>query len=228
MLPPIHDFALVAAGMSASFLAGLGGSGHCALMCGPLACAGLATDPGARRRAALAWQGGRILAYAVTGAALGALGGAGLSLAHAPVARALPWLMATGLVISALEVDHRLPALPGLGRIPRALGQLGSRLPPARRAALRGAATPFLPCGLLYGSFVVAVAAGSSPAGALVMLAFALGAVPALALAQLGAHRLSSHPRVHRFVRRAAPLVAAAVVVWRAASASGAAPPHCH
>jgi sulfite exporter TauE/SafE len=222
------DSLLVGAAAGASFLTGLGGSGHCALMCGPLACVGLDRDPRSRRRASVAWHAGRAAAYTLVGALLGTLGHAGLAVTRAPLARALPWLMVVGLVLSAAEVGRRLPALPGLSRVARALTVSGARLSPVARAALRGAATPFLPCGLLYGAFVVAIGTGSALSGATVMFAFALGALPALALVQAGAPRLATGATAAPIVRRAVPLVAAALVAWRAAGAHGAGPPHCH
>jgi uncharacterized protein len=221
------DSLLLGAAAGASFLTGLGGSGHCALMCGPLACVGLDGDRRRRRRAALAWQAGRIIMYAAVGALLGTLGHAGFALARTPVARALPWVMAAGLVLSACEVGRRIPALPGLAKIPRVMGRMASRLSPVARAAIRGAATPFLPCGLLYGAFVVAVGAGAPAAGALIMIAFALGAIPALALVQLGAPRFADRQTAGRVVRRVVPLLAAALIMWRAVNAGGGAP-HCH
>lgn len=221
------DWFVTAAAAGASLLTGLGGSAHCAVMCGPLACVSLGGPPGVRRRAAAAWQAGRVAAYGGVGAILGALGHAGLALTHAPLARALPWVMAAGLVLSAIEVGRRLPPLPGLARIPRALARLGAGLSPALRAALRGAATPFLPCGLLYGAFVVAVGTATALTGAIVMTAFALGAVPALGLVQFGAPRLVSRGAQRPFLRRAIPLLAAGLVTWRAMGTHGG-PPHCH
>jgi sulfite exporter TauE/SafE len=217
-------------------------------MCGPLACVDLSPaplasaqrsppsprsidrerDPRARRRAAVAWQAGRIATYTATGTLLGALGHAGLALARAPLARALPWVMVVGLVLSAAEVGRHLPALPGLSRVARAFSAWGARTSIVARAALRGAATPFLPCGLLYGAFVVAVGTGSALAGAAVMLAFALGALPALALVQIGAPRLAARGGAGALVRRAIPLAAAALVAWRAIGALGAGAPRCH
>jgi len=220
-LPP--DSLLVGAAAGASFLTGLGGSGHCAVMCGPLACVGLARDPRARR-AALAWQLARVGSYTFVGALLGALGRGGLLLARAPLARALPWVMVAGLALSAVEVGRRLPALPGLSRLARLLTGWGSRLSSTTRATLRGAATPFLPCGLLYGAFVVAIGTGSILAGAAVMFAFALGALPALALVQIGAPRLMARGAAGPVFRRVIPLLAATLVAWRALGAA----PHCH
>jgi sulfite exporter TauE/SafE len=221
--------ALVAAAAGATFVTGLAGSPHCALMCGPLACAGLAGEPRARRRAALAWHIGRLAAYALAGALLGALGRGALAALQAPPARALPWVMAAGLVLSALEVGRRLPALPGAARLSFALARIGARLSPVARAALRGAATPFLPCGLLYGAFVVAIGAGSALGGLTVMAAFAAGAVPALTFVQANARWLTSRPGAERAARRVLPLVAAAVIIWRALAAPAAGqPPACH
>ena len=246
---------VVAAGAAAAFVAGLTGSGHCALMCGPLACAGLAGDARQRWRAAAAWQVARVAAYGAVGAALGGLGRGAVAALAAPAARALPWLMVAGLLFAGLEVGRRLPPLPGLSRIPRVLARFGERFTgPARteigvpggarrgtvrepsrgsglivRAALRGAATPFLPCGLLYGAFIMALAGGGVAGGAMIMIAFALGALPALAFVQANVARLQRHPRAQIVLRRAVPLLAAAVLIWRTVAAgTGAEPPHCH
>jgi uncharacterized protein len=261
-VPLSPDSLLVAAAAGASFLTGLGGSGHCAVMCGPLASVGLtgSRDGSARHspapsrrsdrnhgrvpwtsrddstghspapstRIALAWQAARLAAYGGVGAVLGALGHAGLALTRGPFARALPWVMVAGLVLSAAEVGRRLPALPGLAHIPRALARLGARFSPTARAAIRGAATPCLPCGLLYGAFVVALGTGTATAGGLIMLAFALGAVPALGLVQFGAPLLARTGARSPILRRAVPLIAAALVAWRALGTHGAGPPHCH
>jgi sulfite exporter TauE/SafE len=228
-LPSLSFLPAGVLGAAGAFAVGLGGSGHCALMCGPLACAGLGADPRRRARAAWWWQAGRAGAYAAVGAALGGAGHAATALLTGSVARFLPWLMAIGLVVSALELGKRVPPLPGLARIPRALARAGARMSTGARAALRGAATPFLPCGLLYGALLAAMATGRAAGGALLMTAFAAGAVPALALVQVNVARLHSHPRALRLARRAIPLLAAAVLVWRAlGSAGGGAAPHCH
>ena len=220
---------LLWAGGIGALVGGATGSLHCALMCGPLACATLPATGGARRRAALAWHAGRLLAYATVGGLLGALGqgvAATLTLRVEPV---LPWLMAAGLVASAFEVGRHLPALPWLARASRGLARAAVGLDPTTRAGLFGAATPLLPCGLLYGMFLAAVATGSGPAGAGMMLLFALGGVPALAGTQASAGLGERFPTASRFLRRAVPLAAAAVLVWRALAAGpGVEPPQCH
>ena len=226
-----------AVGAAAAFTTAFAGSAHCALMCGPLACAATPSTPGDRRQAragAWAWQLGRLAGYASVGAGLGALGGAAAMTLAGSAPRVLPWVMAGGLVLSALRVGTRVHALPVLAQIPRKTARMGARFSPVVRAGLLGAATPFLPCGLLYGGFLMAVSAGSLFGGALVMLAFGLAGVPSLGLVQAllprGAARLSGYPRVVSVVRRAVPLLAAGVLVWRALASAGSAggPPHCH
>ena len=202
-------------GALAALTTGLMGSGHCAVMCGPLACVSLDRDPSQRARRAQAWQGGRLLAYASLGAMLGTFGhGVGRALASTAGA-VLPWLMVAGLVLMACEVGRRVPRLPGLARISRALFGIGEKITPIAGAAVRGAATALLPCGLLYGAFIMAVGAGTTVGGALTMTAFALGGVPALAVVQAQSRRLANHPRAHRAARRLIPLLAAALIVWR-------------
>src|SRR3954470_15277717 len=96
------DLPAALAGGAGAFMAGLTGSGHCALMCGPLACAGLGGDARGRRRAAWAWQAGRVGAYTAVGAALGGAGAGVAAAIAAPAVRVLPWLMAAGLLFAGL------------------------------------------------------------------------------------------------------------------------------
>jgi hypothetical protein len=80
-----------------------------------------------------------------------------------------------------------------------------------------GAITPLLPCGLLYGVFAAAFAAGSFGGGALLLGAFAAGGAPALLLAQLPGglmRKLRGTPAL--IIQKAVPLVAAAVITYRA------------
>ncbi len=211
-----------------AMVAGLSGSVHCALMCGPLACAGLPKDRAARVKAAAAWHVGRISAYALVGAALGGLGSGLAHLLSASIQPAVPWLMAAGLVATALDAGRWLKPLPAVASIARALGRWASALSPSFRAALLGAATPFLPCGLLYGVFLAVLAAGSARWGAGLMAAFAVGGTAALAATQVtGLAALKLSPGF----RRSLLLTAAAVLVWRAAVAASVGPdvpPACH
>ncbi|WP_224242795.1 sulfite exporter TauE/SafE family protein [Hyalangium gracile] len=218
----------VLAGSLGAFTVGLTGSVHCLLMCGPLACAGLPLAPGPeRRRAVLAYQGGRVAAYMVVGGTLGALGSGVARTLDVSLRPALPWLMAAALTASALEVGKRLRPLPGLSRLVGAVSRLGAKLSFVGRAGAMGAVTPLLPCGLLYGVFAAALASGSFSGGALVLGAFALGGLPALLGAQLQTGLWRHRPRIATFLlQRALPLAAAAVLVYRALGTPEK--PSCH
>ncbi len=226
-------------GVGGAIVAGLAGSLHCALMCGPLACAALPRGeegsaapsapglvalraPARHGRVALAYHAARIAAYTAIGAALG-LVGAGLSATlKLSLAPALPWLLAAVLVGSALGLGKRVGRIPGLSRLSAAIARAGARLSPAVRAGAIGALTPLLPCGLLYGLFAGAVAAGSPAGGAVVLGGFAVGATPALVAAQLGAPALARLRGVPPLLgRRGGPRVAAAGLVFRALATSG-------
>jgi len=162
------------------------------------------------------WHLGRLAAYAAVGTALG-LAGRGLAVGLARTVQPyLPWLMVVGLVATAFEFGRRLPAWAAGGALGRRIARLGGAGSPFARALALGAATPFLPCGLLWGIFLVAVGAGSAAGGALVMAAFGLGGVPGLAAVQLGAAWTGRHPRLERVLRVGVPLVAAAALVFRA------------
>jgi sulfite exporter TauE/SafE len=141
----------------------------------------------------------------------------------------LPWVMAAGLVATALELPKRLAPLPGVRHVSVWVVKAGARLAPEARAGAMGAVTPLLPCGLVYGISLAALASGSALGGLAVMGAFALGGVPALGAAQLGLAGRGG--RIGLFAARAVPLAAAAVLVWRVLQAGGAPPsepPHCH
>ncbi|MFP2960983.1 sulfite exporter TauE/SafE family protein [Myxococcus sp. 1LA] len=219
----------VVASALGAFVVGVTGSVHCLLMCGPLACAGLPGVPGPeRRRAVVAYQGARLGAYALVGGALGLLGG-GVTQALAVSTRPyLPWLMAVALVASALELGKRLRPLPGMANLARHVTRWGAKFSWTGRASAMGAVTPLLPCGLLYGVFAVALASGSFGGGALVLAAFALGGLPALLGAQLQAALWKHRPKwMSLLLQRAVPLVAAAVLIYRAVGTANGGP-NCH
>ena len=201
----LHDLAsLGPAGLPALMgalpLAGLaGGLTHCSAMCGPFVLAQSAAladehlGGGMLRRlggaALLPYHLGRALGYAVLGAAAG---GAAALLAQAS---GLRWLAAVLLLAASVlmlgQASARLAAwLPSLPtpRLPRPLeARLGGLLaaPSGWRGVRLGLLLSALPCGLLYAALAAAAASGSALAGALAMLAFVLGTVPALAAVAL-------------------------------------------
>ncbi|MBL8914497.1 MAG: sulfite exporter TauE/SafE family protein [Archangium sp.] len=202
------DSTWLLAGAVSAAVTGATGSVHCALMCGPLACASMGPH---RSPAAIAgWQLGRLSAYVVIGAALGSIGRGVSHLFVASVAQYLPWVMALGLIIAAFDLTKRIPFMRrGASTVLSVASKTES---PFSRSFLFGVATPLLPCGLLYGLFLAATAAGGALEGAVLLASFALGAVPALLAAQLGLARLNVNP----WIRRVVPLAAAAVLIVRA------------
>lgn len=207
---------LASAGALSALVAGVTGSLHCALMCGPLACAGLPATGPERRRAAVGWHLGRIIAYSFVGLLLGALGRGVSQALMVSVQPVLPWVMAAGLVITALDLAKHARPIPGVAAISRALARAGARMDPITRSFLLGAATPFLPCGLLYGLFLAAIATGTPWGGAAVLGAFSLGALPALGAVQLGTGQFARSRRATLVARRVVPLIAALVLIARA------------
>jgi sulfite exporter TauE/SafE len=207
------------AALTAALALGAAGSLHCFVMCGPLACA-VQRDRGT----ALVYHLARIGGYGAVGGVLGALGGVLDALGGVLALRmraTLPWLLA--LVLLAAVIDpggrrlRRLPALPGIAQLLRLITAARAKLSPIFRAALMGAVTPLLPCGLVYGIAAAATASASAVEGALIMSAFACAAVPALLVAQLSSDWLKGLPRVpSALVQRGLPLLAAVVLVYRA------------
>ena len=224
-MDPALSSGLVIAAVSTALIAGVTGSLHCGLMCGPLACASV--GGAARGTSALAWQAGRVLAYTLVGTLLGAVSQSFSLMLTFSVQPFLPYLMAAALIATALDLGKHLAPIPGVRRISQALARGSSTLPPLGRAIALGAATPCLPCGLLYGIFLAALATNSALGGGLVMGAFALGAVPVLLTVQLGARQFQRWPTASLVMKRVIPLVAAVVLIARALIARNSGP-ECH
>lgn len=223
------------------------GSLHCVGMCGGLVSFYAASDAGAARLLPhAAYHAARLVAYVGLGAAAGGLGAA-LDWAGARAGLGDLGLFVVALALLLWAVP-RLGSRPAGGAPPVALGRrrarrswLGQRveslfgalasrlrgLPPVGRAGALGLASALLPCGWLYAFVVLAAGSGSAGAGAVLMLAFWLGTVPALLGVGVGVARLSGPLRA-RLPRLSAALVLAACAVnvaqrWPLASATDAA-----
>jgi sulfite exporter TauE/SafE len=189
--------------LAAAFLVGLLGSGHCVAMCGGIAVAldtAASSGSGSRAACRMGYQSGRLAGYAIAGALVGGVG-AGLlqltsSAAALSVARGFQALMMIllGLYLSGLwRAPLRVVENQG-ARLWRALEPVRRRVLPVRgfSGALRmGLLWGFLPCGLVYSALALALAAGSAGAGALTMLAFGMGTLPAVALTGAAGARLA-------------------------------------
>ncbi len=205
-----------------AFVTGVLGGAHCLGMCGGFA---LAAAAGGQR--AWPFHLGRLVGYAALGAAAGAAGMLlDLGGAAAGVHRLRAFLTGGLLLLFGLGF---------LGLVPRRWLEPGSRFvtPLLARARHRtGAAFPFalglpiglLPCGLLYPMYAAAAGTASALRGALLLLAFGAGTVPALGATSLALERLGLAAR-QRLVRAAgvALLVMGAMLLWQGA-APGTAP----
>lgn len=189
----------------ALFLVGLLGGTHCVGMCGGIVGA-LSMGAPARWSMLLAYNGGRILSYAVAGSIAGALGAASLGLeGQVPVRLILYFLanlMLVALGLYLLGVTRALAFTERAGQhLWRILQPLTKRFLPARtmrQAFPLGVLWGWLPCGLVYSALASALSSGSAGHGALMMLAFGLGTLPNLLLAGILLARLNE------FVRRPA------------------------
>lgn len=206
-------------GPGTALVAGLVTSMHCAGMCGPLACALMpaAKDDSDPQVVASTYHLTRLAGYTVLGALAGGVGRWPLTLLGESGLRYLPWLLVVFFVAIAFRLDQRLPRLPLLGRAYAALlARLrgGSRV---RAAAALGAATPLLPCGPLYFLLSLALLSGSALRGAETLLAFGLGTVPLLWLAQANFHwvRARLGPRTLARAQGVFALAVAALLIWR-------------
>lgn len=223
------------------------GSLHCVGMCGGLVSFYSANDAASASRAAphAAYHAMRLVAYVALGAVAGGVGSAldlvgsrvglgdlGLSLAGLTlVFWAGPLLLsrrsAAAPIALGRHASRRSPLIQRLERVFVGLARHVRERPPVWRAAALGLASALLPCGWLYAFVVLAAGSGSVGAGALSMLAFWLGTVPALLGLGVGIGRLSAGLRARLpKLSAAVVLVACAVNVaqrWPLARATDAA-----
>lgn len=204
----------MAIGVLASvFLLALLGGVHCAAMCGGIALVLEGNDarhaapvPLYRGRAAwvrelLVLHAGRLSAYAMLGALLGAVGATAWNAQYLPLQRALFAAGSASLLLAGLWTLCGSPSarkVPGIEAVARLFARMWARWggstfarpdPGPRphgigRRLLRryaaGLAWGLVPCGMVYAALALALLAGSAASGALVMLAFGLGTLPNL------------------------------------------------
>ena len=174
------------------FTTGLLGAGHCIGMCGSLvgALSLTATGQPGSWTFHLLYNAGRVATYTLIGALAGWLGSA---LAYTDrfreVSRALLvasdlFIILVGLGTAGLFAGLNVARLdfPGPLRAMTAAVRQLRQLPPWLAALPLGLLFGFLPCGYLY-AVAISAAQGADPLlGALTLLAFGLGTVPALLL----------------------------------------------
>lgn len=184
--------------LSAAFFLGLFSSAHCVGMCGgimgALAMAVPAKAQSRRWLILLAYNVGRIASYTLMGFLAGLFS---QQLSESVVAPGLRWLAGLLLIAMGLYLADWWRGLVYLERLGQYLWAylqpLGKALMPvdsAAKGALLGGLWGWLPCGLVYSALGYAMAQGSASGGALIMLAFGLGTLPAVLSTGMAAQQL--------------------------------------
>lgn len=177
------------ASLLSALIAGLAGAGHCAGMCGGIAGAIHLSQARDGNLAVVLASLGRILGYAIAGAAIALPGSLLMGSLLGDVDRVLLTRALTGAMLILVGLALLLPRSP-LSALERWGAPIWSRISPkvgrlmARRDPLSlglvGLAWGFLPCGLVYSILLVAASSGDPLAGASLMVAFGLGTLPAV------------------------------------------------
>ena len=210
---------------TAALLAGLVTSLHCAGMCGPLACM-LGPTKGEKADATTinsVYHISRILGYVTLGTIAGAMGTVPRSFFSADVVKWFPWLLVVFFSLVALRLDHRLPKMVWLSRWMLKIQSKMRTRPKVQVAAAMGGLTPLLPCGPLYFLIALSAMTGSALRGAEFMLAFGIGTVPLLWLAQsqFGWIRRHLSPVALARFQTGLAVIAALIISWRLRSTLG-------
>lgn len=188
-----------------AFSLGFLGSPHCAGMCGGIIGVlhdGVADVGSAKRQQiwySLAFNGGRLLSYAVAGMIAAMLGGSLIALIGMQRSHAMMQMIAGGfMLILGLSIAGWWS---GLNRIESFGYKFWRRLQPLTRhfipvrnkiqALLLGMLWGWLPCGLVYSALVLVLASGNVLQGGLTMLAFGMGTLPMMVLLGLSAARIN-------------------------------------
>lgn len=206
--------------LTAIFVASLLGSLHCAGMCGPLVAfaVGLPQRQSRLLSAAphVAYHGGRLISYAILGAAAGLLGAVidqGASLAG--VHRFAAWtagaiMIASGIIMLVQYAGIRVPLPPVPDRWRRWL-MAGQRRAaswgPVPRAGTMGLLSGLLPCGWLYAFVLLAAGTANAGWGAVLMASFWFGTLPVMGFVGVAVQGLTGK------IGQRIPLVTAAVVI---------------
>jgi sulfite exporter TauE/SafE len=206
--------------LPAAFLAGFFGSTHCIGMCGAIVVLFEQQVAGSFSRR-LAYNGGRLGFYALLGAVAGA-GGAVLTKVGGMNYGLLILRIIAGVLVIAIGLQLAFNWSPT--RFLESAGAvIWQRLSPLARHVLPMSTLPralgagflwgALPCGLVYSSVAIAATSGNALDGAMVMLAFWAGTLPALLVAGASAERLN-RLRTNALFRRIAGLAVVVIGVF--------------
>lgn len=188
--------------LTAAFLVGLLGGGHCVGMCGGIVAAVTMTLPGRRPKIPflISYNFGRIASYTLAGVIAGTVGASSFFLDHLlPIEQILYALASIMLLLLGLYLANIWRFLTKLEVLGGKLWQLiqprSKQLLPVKtmpQALLLGMLWGWLPCGLVYSVLVAAIATGSPWQGGLLLLAFGTGTLPTLLAMGMAAVRLKA------------------------------------
>lgn len=187
--------------LSAALLAGLLGSAHCLGMCAGISGLFAVNSNVASLRNelpfALTYNLGRVISYAVLGIIVAAFGGV-IVKASPNIAGGIRLLSGVVIILVGLKVAFDLRMLNAIERMG---ATLWSRIAPAARSLVPVTSLPralglglvwgWLPCGLVYSVLLIAATSAEPVSGAMIMLVFGVGTMPAMVMTGLGAARLS-------------------------------------
>jgi len=175
------------------FSASVLGSAHCVAMCGPYVamCTAQFVPRGATSAARcglrVLFNLGRIATYSLIGLIVGAFGQIAQAVASrfgvlglVAIATGVAALVFGLSMIGWVRDPARVAAMAGLGRWLTAGRMRLRQAPPAAAPVLLGALQGWLPCALVYAAASRASLAGTPIMGALTMLVFGLGTLPAV------------------------------------------------
>lgn len=211
--------------LGAMFVIGLFGSGHCVGMCGGIATGlGFATQGQRRTALVVGYNLGRIFSYAIAGGLVAALGYWGSSyLAIGPWLRIVAGVILIMMGCYLAGWWQLLSYLEKAGsRLWRHIQPLGKRLMPVTsfpQALALGAVWGWLPCGLVYTALAYSATSVHPVSGALMMLAFGLGTMPAMIVGGLFAGTLRQWVQ-RKIVRTALALLMIIFGVWTLVSSA--------
>jgi sulfite exporter TauE/SafE len=191
--------------IGAALLAGLLGSAHCIGMCsgisGMFAIHAQQASISQRLPLAVIYNAGRVISYAMLGLLVAALGSSAVS---AIPKLAGPVRLVGGLIIVlvGLQIAFNWRLLTPLERMGATIwsrmSPLAQHLVPVTnlpRALGLGLLWGWLPCGLVYSILLIAAASTSAVNGALIMVAFGAGTMPAMLMTGMGTAQLASTMR---------------------------------
>ncbi|EEX31129.1 MULTISPECIES: sulfite exporter TauE/SafE family protein [Vibrio] len=178
-----------------ALLIGVIGAGHCMGMCGGIASMLTMGQTNSSKLVPVFYNLGRLISYAIIGAIVG---GAISSIAEvSTMNNALTWLRLAAAVFMILLAFYIGRWWQGLLYVEKIGQKLWKFISPAGKSLLPLKsplhALPFgfiwgwLPCGLVYSTLTWSAVSGSALNGALIMLAFGAGTLPAMLLMGFGA-----------------------------------------